>query len=99
VFENPQAYRQAKRGGHIEIASQLASVMQENAELEVQVAVGYYDLFTPFFDAERVFANFNIDPNRVEMNYYTSGHRLYTKSAVREALTTDIRDYLSKEKR
>ena len=55
--------------------------------------------FSRLFDAERVFANFNIDPNRVEMNYYTSGHRLYTKSAVREALTTDIRDYLSKEKR
>jgi carboxypeptidase C (cathepsin A) len=98
VFKNPQAYRQAKRGGHIEVASQLASVMQKNAELEVQVAVGYYDLYTPFFDTERVFANFNIDPDRVEMNYYTTGHRLYTNSTVREALTADIRDYLSKEK-
>ena len=95
VFTNPQAYRQAKRIGHIEVASQLAAVMHHNAALEVQVAVGYYDLYTPFFDSERVFANFGIDDERVEMNYYPTGHRLWTNSATRESLSADIRRFLT----
>lgn len=94
VFTNPQAYRQAKRIGHIEVASQLAAVMRQNASFEVQVAVGYYDLYTPFFDSERVFANFGIDKKRVEMNYYPTGHRLWHNGDSRESLMADIRRFL-----
>ncbi|MEM9531361.1 MAG: peptidase S10 [Pseudomonadota bacterium] len=95
VFTKPQAFRQAKRSGRIEVAGQLASVMQENAALKVQVAVAYYDLYTPFFDSERVFANFGIDARRVEMSHYETGHRLWHNSASRQAIVADIRRFLT----
>ncbi|MEM1143382.1 MAG: peptidase S10 [Pseudomonadota bacterium] len=94
AFSSAQAYRQAKRTGRIEVASQLASTLRENQDLRVQVGVGYYDLFTPFYDAERVFANFGIDNSRVEMNYYESGHRIWSRDEPREKLVGDLRRFI-----
>lgn len=95
VFSSPQAYRQAKRTGRIEVASQLAKALAKNRNLRVSVAMGYFDLYTPFFDAERVFANFGIDQSRVEMNYYESGHLIWIRDAQRAALVADLRQFLS----
>lgn len=95
VFANPQAYRQAKRTSRIEVAGQLAWVMRRNKAIQVQVAVGYYDLYTPFFDSERVFANFGIDRSRIEINYYPTGHRLWYSNTARVALVADIRRFLT----
>lgn len=89
---NAQHYRIAKRVRHIEVATKLASVMRRNEMMRVFVGVGYYDLITPFFDSERVFANFGIVPERIEMKHYESGHRIWTRDASRIALAKDLRD-------
>ncbi|MEM1144330.1 MAG: peptidase S10 [Pseudomonadota bacterium] len=99
AFSSAQAYRQAKRTGRIEVASQLATVLRENQDLRVQVGVGYYDLFTPFFDSERVFSNFGIDKTRVEMNYYESGHRIWMRDDAKKKLVADLRRFLRGEAR
>ncbi len=95
TIASAQAYRQAKRTGRIEVASQLAAVMRQNPEMKVQLGVGYFDLYTPFMDTERVCANFGIDRDRVETNYYSSGHRIWVNETTRGELAADMRRFLT----
>lgn len=78
----------------VNVARQLGDAMRRNTDLRILVANGYYDLITPFFDAEYTFARHGIVANRVEMKYYEGGHMMYTHEPAFVQLTADIRNYL-----
>ncbi len=67
--------------------------MRHNTALKVMVASGYYDMITPFFDAEITFARYGIPQDRVAMTYYQGGHMMYLNDGALEALTTDLRSF------
>ena len=60
--------------------------MRRNTSLKVMVANGYYDMITPFFDAEITFARYGIPQERVAMTYYQGGHMMYLNEGALEAL-------------
>lgn len=81
----------------VNTAGDLGEAMRRNTDLKVLVASGYYDLITPFFDAEYTFARNGIVRERVKMTYYEGGHMMYTHHPDLVKLTTDIRKFLTEK--
>lgn len=81
---------------YINVARKLAETMRRNTEMKVMVASGYYDLITPFFDAEYTFSRNGIEREKVIMTYYEAGHMMYIHEADFIKLSRDIREFLAK---
>lgn len=81
---------------YVNTARRLSNALRRNGTLKVLVANGYFDLITPFHDAEYTFARHDILPDRVRMTYYRAGHMMYVRDADREALLKDIREFLGR---
>jgi carboxypeptidase C (cathepsin A) len=79
----------------VNTAPYLGETMRRNPAMKVMVANGYYDLITPFFDAEYTFARNGIVTDRVTMTYYEAGHMMYTHEPDFIALAKDIREFLT----
>ncbi|MCO4820543.1 MAG: peptidase S10 [Flavobacteriaceae bacterium] len=79
----------------VNTAPQLGKVMRRNTAMKVLVASGYYDLITPFFDAEYTFSRNGIVRERVSMTYYEGGHMMYTHEPDLIKLSNDIRKFLT----
>lgn len=69
--------------------------MRQNKDLRVMVASGYFDLVTPFFDAENSFARNGILPERMTYKYYEAGHMMYVHEPSRVKLLNDVRAFIS----
>ncbi len=83
---------------YVTVGRKLGDAMRRNKDLKVMVASGYYDLVTPFFDAEYTFSRYGILPERVQMTYYEAGHMMYLHEPDLIKLTNDIRVFLSPRK-
>ncbi len=79
----------------INVARKLSETMRRNTEMKVMVACGYFDLITPFFDAEYTFSRNGLEREKVEMTYYEGGHMMYTHEPDFIKLSNDIREFLS----
>ncbi|MEM9327922.1 MAG: peptidase S10 [Bacteroidota bacterium] len=92
-------WRTVPEGGYYEpsyvnTGRSLANSMRRNTEMKVMVASGYYDLITPFFDAEYTFSRNGIPHDRIEFTYYEGGHMMYNHQASFDQLANDIRAFL-----
>jgi carboxypeptidase C (cathepsin A) len=76
---------------YLNVAPILAKVLRQNPKLRVLVANGLYDLATPFYAAETSLAGNGIDPARIRLTYYESGHMMYLHDPSLIALMTDLR--------
>jgi carboxypeptidase C (cathepsin A) len=92
----PVSSSQSWEPAYVNVAPQLSWAMRANQQLEVMVANGYYDLVTPFLDAEYTFQRHGILPDRVEMQYYEGGHMMYTQYDELKQLAADIRAFLTR---
>ncbi len=81
---------------YVNVARGLGESMRRNKDLKVMVANGYYDLITPFLDAEYPFARHDIPMERVQMFYYEGGHMMYNHRPDFEKLVMDIRGFMEK---
>jgi carboxypeptidase C (cathepsin A) len=79
---------------YVNVARGLGESMRRNKDLKVMVANGYYDLITPFLDAEYTFARHDIPMERVKMYYYEGGHMMYNHRPDFEKLVKDIREFM-----
>ncbi|MHA6289351.1 S10 family peptidase [Maricaulis sp. CAU 1757] len=76
---------------YINVAPWIARAMRQNSDLEVLVTQGYYDLATPFFAAELMFAQPGFDQDRVTFTYYEAGHMMYIHEPSLVQFTEDVR--------
>jgi carboxypeptidase C (cathepsin A) len=81
----------------VNTAPDLGETMRRNTAMKVMVASGYYDLITPFFDAEYTFARNGIVNERVQMKYYEAGHMMYTHQPDLIQLSKDIREFITQD--
>jgi len=81
---------------YVKTSRRLANAMRRNEKMKVMVANGYYDLITPFFDAEFTFSRNGIPSDRVTLTYYEGGHMMYNHQPSFEKLAKDIREFLTK---
>lgn len=80
---------------YLNVGRQLSTAMRQNTAMKVWVANGYFDLITPFFDAEVTFARYGIPQDRVAMTYYQAGHMMYLNEPALESLAADLRTFFA----
>ena len=78
---------------YLNVSAQLTTAMRQNTAMKVWVANGYFDMITPFFDAEITFARYGIPQERVAMTYYQAGHMMYLNEPAIDALAADLRTF------
>ncbi|MDE1147097.1 MAG: peptidase S10 [Azospirillaceae bacterium] len=72
----------------------VGDAMRQNKGLKAFIAMGYYDLATPFFHTENSLNSAGVPTNRVSFNYYPGGHMMYVQPQAIEKLTQDIRKFI-----
>jgi carboxypeptidase C (cathepsin A) len=76
----------------------LRTAMAKDPYLHVMVGAGYYDMATPFANAEYTFTHLGFDQtyrDRVSFKYYESGHMAYLNQASAKQLKSDIVKFIS----
>ncbi|OZB03505.1 MAG: serine carboxypeptidase, partial [Idiomarina sp. 34-48-12] len=79
---------------YVNTAPDLTSVLRSNPTLKVMVGSGYYDLITPFFDAEYTLNRHGISKDDIIYRYYHGGHMMYVHEPARQALLKDTREFI-----
>ena len=83
---------------YLDVADNLRKAMSRHPYLKVWVCCGYYDLATPYFAAQHVVQQMNLDPaihNNIVMTYYNAGHMLYVLKEAREKFHRDFETFLN----
>lgn len=81
----------------VNTAHDLSAAMRTNPKLNVFVASGYFDLVTPFFDAEYTLNRHDIPQQRVQYEYYQGGHMMYVNEEARVQLLEDSRRFIKQQ--
>ena len=81
----------------VNTARDLANALRINPDSKVLVASGYYDLVTPFFDAEFTLNRHDIRSDRIIYKYYFGGHMMYVNEPSRTALLEDTRVFIQQQ--
>ena len=79
---------------YINTAHDLSDALRHNPSLKVMVASGYYDLVTPFFDAEYTLGRHDIMADQLVFKYYGGGHMMYLNEPSRTQLLEDARTFI-----
>ncbi|MFT6214274.1 MAG: carboxypeptidase C (cathepsin A) [Roseivirga sp.] len=82
---------------YVKTSRRLANAMRRNDKMKVLVACGYYDMITPFFDAEFTFSRNAIPMERVQLTYYEGGHMMYNHVPDFNKLAKDIRVFITEK--
>jgi len=79
---------------YVNTAHDLSKALRINPKLKVFVASGYYDLVTPFFDAEYTLNRHDIKKEQIQYEYYRGGHMMYVNEPTRIDLLNDTRTFI-----
>ncbi len=84
-------------GGFPSTSESLRLALAKDPYLHVLVGAGYYDMATPFANAEYTFDHLGYDQtykDRVKFSYYESGHMAYLNQASAKQLKSDIVSFI-----
>ena len=79
---------------YLTVAPYLGRALRENSGMRIFVGQGWYDFATPFFAAEYALSRTGIPQDRIEYQYYDSGHMMYIRDEDRVKLSQDIRAFI-----
>lgn len=81
-----------KGQGYVDVSQDLRDALAVNQDLKVFIASGYYDLATPYFATEYTINHMWLEKQRsnISMNYYKSGHMIYTHLDEHKRLFQDV---------
>jgi carboxypeptidase C (cathepsin A) len=79
---------------YLNVAPYLGKALRENSGMRIFVGQGYYDFATPFFGAEYALTRTGIPQDRIQYQYYGSGHMMYVRDEDRTKLSRDIRAFI-----
>jgi carboxypeptidase C (cathepsin A) len=79
---------------YVNVAPYIGRALRENNGLRVFVGQGYYDFATPFFAAEYALSRTGIPQDRIDWEYYQSGHMMYVREEDRVKLSEDVRAFI-----
>ncbi|PHR55281.1 MAG: serine carboxypeptidase [Robiginitomaculum sp.] len=82
---------------YVNTAGDMASALHNNPSLKVLVSSGYYDLVTPFYDAEYTLNRHDIHKDQIIYKYYGGGHMMYVNGPSREQLLVDTRAFIQQQ--
>ena len=82
---------------YTDVAETLRQTMMKNPDMKVLIASGYYDLATPFFDAQLAVAHMLLpaaERPRIRFAEYECGHMVYTRPEDHRKLKADVAGFL-----
>jgi carboxypeptidase C (cathepsin A) len=82
---------------YVNTAHELSSALRINPSLKVMIASGYYDMVTPFFDAEFTLNRHDIQADQLQFEYYQAGHMMYVNEPSRIKLLQDTRAFINQQ--
>ena len=82
---------------YVNTAHDLSEALRINPHLKVFVASGYFDLTTPFFDAEYTLNRHDIRSEQIQYEFYQGGHMMYVNETSRLQLLEDSRQFISSQ--
>jgi len=94
---SPKPEGQTWEPHYVNTAPDLTAVLRSNPALKVMVGSGYYDLVTPFFDAEYTLNRHGIASDDIIYRYYHGGHMMYVHEPARKALLEDTRQFIQRQ--
>lgn len=96
---NPKGREASWEPHWVDTTPSLVKALEVNPTLDVLVACGYYDLVTPFFDAEYTLNRYGIPAGRIHYRYYEGGHMMYLNDAARVDFLADVRGFIEAKRR
>ena len=84
-----------QKQGFVDVSNDLLEIMSLNKNLKVLILGGLYDLATPYMAVTYTLNHLWLGSLRknITRKNYKSGHMMYTRRAVLEALTRDVREF------
>jgi carboxypeptidase C (cathepsin A) len=82
-------------GGFINVIPHLGRTMRQNNDLRVFVALGYFDLATPFYGAENALSQDGLVYERIAYAHYEVGHLMFLSEPSRVSLLNRIKDFVA----
>jgi carboxypeptidase C (cathepsin A) len=84
-------------GKYTDTSEALRSAFAKNPYLKVFIAMGYYDLATPYFATEYTLSHMDIDPSlrgNIHTVDYEAGHMMYVDAKSLKKLKADVVKFL-----
>jgi carboxypeptidase C (cathepsin A) len=82
---------------YVDTSVALRTALARNPYLKVFVAMGYYDMATPYFAAHYTLQHISLDPTllrNISTSYYEAGHMMYIDEKSLSKLRTDVEKFM-----
>jgi carboxypeptidase C (cathepsin A) len=82
---------------YVDTSTALRTALAKNPFLKVFVAMGYYDMATPYYAVEYTLGHISIDPSLLKnfsTSYYEAGHMMYIDEKSLSKLHTDVTKFM-----
>lgn len=83
--------------GYVDTSVALRTAMAQNPYLKIFVAMGYYDMATPYFAVQYTMHHISLDPGLLKnfsTGYYEAGHMMYIDEKQLGKLRGDVRKFI-----
>ena len=90
-------WRYPQSQGYADVTPSLERAFTKNPYLRLYVAMGYYDMATPYFAVEYTLAQLKVAPEvqrNITTEYFTAGHMMYIDEVQRGKLRSGIRRFI-----
>ena len=87
---------------YVDTSTALRNALAKNPYLKVFVAMGYYDMATPYYAVQYTLHHISLDPmllKNVSTSYYEAGHMMYIDEKSLEKLRGDISKFIDESQR
>src|SRR5712664_2994324 len=88
--------------GYVDTSVALRTALAQNPYLKVFVAMGYYDMATPYFAVQYTLHHISIDPvllRNFSTGYYEAGHMMYIDEKQLGRLRSDVGKFIDESQR
>ncbi len=88
--------------GYVDTSVALRTALAQNPYLKVFVAMGYYDMATPYFAVQYTLHHISIDPvllRNFSTGYYEAGHMMYIDEKQLGRLRADVGKFIDESQR
>jgi carboxypeptidase C (cathepsin A) len=83
--------------GYVDTSVALRNALAKNPYLKVFVAMGYYDMATPYFAVDYTLHHISIDPallRTISTDHYEAGHMMYIDEKSLAKLRSDVGKFM-----
>ena len=88
--------------GYVDTSVALRTALAQNPYLKIYVAMGYYDMATPYFAVQYTLHHISLDPallKNISTGYYEAGHMMYIDEKQLGRLRADVGKFIDESQK